>query len=456
MGCQPVKIALFLSGLFAALAYNFDLAPGGCILLGFAVLAFWRDKRPRDLLAYALGAAGPLALHIVLDYLVTGGLKPPYLYPEYYAYKGSVLKSYDALKVLYGDSVPAQLFHMYFGYRGLFLYFPILLFGLYESLRRVFRGGPLRPLALLALGSLIAVAVAYAIQTPGMAGGSYGMRWLLPLIPLLALFMGTCYERLARRGRLLFAAAAVWSVAIAALGVPRPWSSNIRSPFTFLDNLAYFAQALFPPAPAPVYWIVEATSLEKPYAYLEIGRWHMNEGYAKAAIRDLEHARAIESRRDNQILINYYLGMLYDQSGRPDLAVDAYERLLALDPENTGALNNYALALWNLGVPERALQVYRRSLALDPVRPAALIGLTALCGALGKPADAVPHWERAVALQPENADLRFGLARLYDVIGEKRKALEQLRRINALRPEASIRQAIDKLESELTPPPIPP
>ncbi|KPL09266.1 hypothetical protein AMJ85_06900 [candidate division BRC1 bacterium SM23_51] len=182
------------AGSLAAGAFNFDLAPGGAVLLGFAAVVLWHRKRLGDLVAYGAGAAGPMALYFYLNWLVTGDLAPIYLHPEWYEYDGSVLRSYDALKQPYAATIPGQYFHMLFGYRGIFVYSPVLLFGLWEALRQTAKRERYKPHAIVALAATVVVVGAYAAQTPGMAGGSYGMRWLLPMTQFW-----TIWPTLARR-----------------------------------------------------------------------------------------------------------------------------------------------------------------------------------------------------------------------------------------------------------------
>ncbi|MCX8038260.1 MAG: tetratricopeptide repeat protein [Candidatus Sumerlaeia bacterium] len=400
----PSAANLCAAGFLAALAFNLDLAPGGIALAGFGLVAAAKPPCVKRAAWYALGAVVPLALYMFLNWLVTHDFKPIYLHPEYYNYPGSILLSYDALKRPFGKTYPAQIFHMTFGYRGLFSYSPILLWGLIEAVRQLRRGED-RLLAAVALAIPFLSAASYASQTGGMAGGSYGMRWLLPATPLLMFYTGQRLGRgLSRRGRTVFGAAAAFSILVAALGVPRPWSSNIRSPITVLDNLAYFGQVLWPPAKPPVYWLVEWTSLEKGYAYLEIGRWHMNNGYYTAAIGDLERARILDPSRSS--LIDYYLGICYDASGSPDLAAAVYERLLEREPENTGAWNNYAQALRRMGLRTQALAALRKSLALDPDKVFTLRALGQLCWELGRREEAVKYWERALEIAPDQADVQ--------------------------------------------------
>ncbi|KPL09265.1 hypothetical protein AMJ85_06895, partial [candidate division BRC1 bacterium SM23_51] len=209
-----------------------------------------------------------------------------------------------------------------------------------------------------------------------------------------------------------------------------------------MDNLAYFGQTLWPPAKAPVYWIVELTSVEKGYAYLEIGRWHMNNGFFRAAIGDLERARELEPRRAN--LADYYLGICYDASGSPDLAVEVYERLLAREPQNTGALNNYARSLQKLGLTSSALAAFRKSLEIDPTKVSTLIGMGQLYLDIGERDEAVKCWEQAVGIEPGNIGLRRRLVEIYWESSESEKALEHLRQLERLQPDdEAVRRAIE-------------
>ena len=442
------------AGFAGALAFNLDLAPGGVALVGFAALAFWRQRRWRNLISYGAGAATPILLYFFLNWLVTHDFKPIYLHREYYQYEGSVLLSYDALKRPYGKTFVGQLFHMFIGYRGFFLYSPILLFGLWETVRHIVRGERYRFYASVALAIPILSACSYALQTGGMAGGSYGMRWLLPATPLFAFFMGVALvNKTASRKRNLFSAAAAFSIIVALIGVPRPWSSNIRSPLTFLDNIAYFAQTLWPPAKPPVYWIVNLTSLEKGYAYFEIGRWHMNHRFYREAIADLERARELDAQegRPYRPETDYYLGICHDAGGSPDLAVEAWERLLKREPNNAGAWNNYARSLLKLGLRSSALTAYRKSLEADPKRVSTWRGIGQLFLDMGNREEALRHWEQALELDPNQADLRGQLAQVYWQSGNKAKALEHLRRLERLRPDdATVRQAIQRLQNELS------
>jgi tetratricopeptide (TPR) repeat protein len=60
------------------------------------------------------------------------------------------------------------------------------------------------------------------------------------------------------------------------------------------------------------------------------------------------------------------LGVVYAKTGRPEEALDQYERALALEPNLPALLSNKAAALVMLSRWEEAEQAARRALQLDP------------------------------------------------------------------------------------------
>jgi len=67
------------------------------------------------------------------------------------------------------------------------------------------------------------------------------------------------------------------------------------------------------------------------------GRAALDRGDAAAAVADLEHAAALAP---NASPIQNHLGIAYEQAGRRDDALRAYERAVELDCENEAATAN--------------------------------------------------------------------------------------------------------------------
>jgi len=70
------------------------------------------------------------------------------------------------------------------------------------------------------------------------------------------------------------------------------------------------------------------------------------------------------SLKPNLSEVQHTLGLYYFARGRPEAYV-AFERAVALDPDNADALENYAFVLWIQGVDEGVADLYRRALEID-------------------------------------------------------------------------------------------
>ena len=71
-------------------------------------------------------------------------------------------------------------------------------------------------------------------------------------------------------------------------------------------------------------------------------------------------------------------GRIYLKSGKPDLALVAFGRALALAPRNAEAFNNRGAALWALDQKQIARQDFERALAIDPCQFDARLNLRRL------------------------------------------------------------------------------
>src|SRR5918996_4258794 len=91
-------------------------------------------------------------------------------------------------------------------------------------------------------------------------------------------------------------------------------------------------------------------------------------------------------------------------------AIDAYRRVVALDPTYAAAWNNLGLLLHRLGRYEDARQSYARALEHDPRCAEAAYNLGSLDEDCGDVEQAVGHYRRALEVSPDYADAHFNLA----------------------------------------------
>jgi tetratricopeptide (TPR) repeat protein len=91
-------------------------------------------------------------------------------------------------------------------------------------------------------------------------------------------------------------------------------------------------------------------------------------------------------------------------------AIDAYRRVVALDPSYAAAWNNLGLLVHRMGRHEEARHAYAQAVAADPRLCEASYNLGALAEDLGDLTQAIAHYRAALRLAPDYADAHFNLA----------------------------------------------
>jgi tetratricopeptide (TPR) repeat protein len=150
------------------------------------------------------------------------------------------------------------------------------------------------------------------------------------------------------------------------------------------------------------------------------------------------------------------LGAAYERTGKRDVAVATFRKVLKADPDDHAVLN-YLGYMWaekgeNL---DEALAMIRRAVALDPDNGAYVDSLGWAHFRLGQYDRARDYLERATRLVPEDATVHEHLGDVYVALGERDKAREMYRRALALRdpnPE-QVRKKLDGLDGSSTPRP---
>ncbi|MCX7919606.1 MAG: tetratricopeptide repeat protein [bacterium] len=394
----------FWLGFFSAMTFTLDLPAGGLVLISFSLIYFWRNHRVQDYLYFGLGIGIPLLTHFTVNYALTGDLVPAYLHTEYYQYPGSVLVSEIGKKRLFGKTIAGQYWHMLFGYRGILLFSPILLFGIADCLKVFIKKYWINDtffnyLRLSSLTIFFGTLTAYAIQISDFGGTSYGLRWIITSIPLLLYFVGLNANEIIRRvKKIIGVLCLVWSILISFIGVYNPWSLNIISPIPFIDNLAYLTLDYFPQHARFVEIILDKTSLEKGLAYYELGKYFLNRNLPEKAIPYYEQSIKYAP---HHTLTYYHLGIALDQVGKPSEAIPIYEKLLLAEPDNIGALNNFGISLIKAGEFTRAETIYRRSISLDSTRAIAHFGLAVSLFEQNKFTEAAKEAAITLQIQPD-------------------------------------------------------
>jgi hypothetical protein len=224
----PVKARRrdLIVGLCAGLALTIDLPAGATVA---AAIGLWSTvERRRFPLFYAVGMAGPVLVHALLQVATTGSPLPAELTPAVFDYPGSYWNTPEGRWVEPG---PRWRFGVEFlvGPQGWLTVTPALVAGMVAiPILASRRGGDrVGPLARVVGGTVLVLVVYYVfgVRRTDFAGMSFGTRHLLAITPAVWALGVIGLARLRRPLAWgLFGAAVAIGTVYAVAGMRDPWS----------------------------------------------------------------------------------------------------------------------------------------------------------------------------------------------------------------------------------------
>lgn len=141
-------------------------------------------------------------------------------------------------------------------------------------------------------------------------------------------------------------------------------------------------------------------------------------------------ARLTQWQKENptDMLVPMYVAESMMGKKQYKAAIERFEALLKLTPQDPSVLNNLAFAYQQENDP-RALETAERALKAAPGNPAILDTLGWMLVQRGDVGRGLPMLQQAVAQQPEATDARYHLAFALDKSGDKKAAREQLNKL---------------------------
>lgn len=143
---------------------------------------------------------------------------------------------------------------------------------------------------------------------------------------------------------------------------------------------------------------------------------------------------------DGEPDLHLNLGILWQKTGRPALAVEQLERAVQLDPTSAEGHFNLGVAYGRLGRFDEGIGALDTAVQLRGNYPEALHNLSVLQRRAGNAAAAITMAQRALDLQPQAAEAHAALALAYRSDGQLDAALEALRESLRLDPESVLRR----------------
>jgi hypothetical protein len=212
---------LGMIGFSSALAAAIDPSTG-IFAVGYFLLCVWRMRSYA--LWFMLGALVPVVITLVLNYQITGTWLLPQMVTSGYNYPGSEFAATVAGNQRAAD-VPAYVYNLLIGQRGVFLFFPIVAWYLWAAVQAARSIEPrIRRSARVILLCSLSYFLYFALFTNNYGGYAFSPRWLLNPVPLLAVFAVTDRALYRPRWRvMLLTGFAIISVYEAYQGTIDPW-----------------------------------------------------------------------------------------------------------------------------------------------------------------------------------------------------------------------------------------
>jgi len=135
-----------------------------------------------------------------------------------------------------------------------------------------------------------------------------------------------------------------------------------------------------------------------------------------------ERKRTVNRTRESEEW--FQRGLELEETGAPvDQAVEAYHKVLELNPSAAGALVNLGTIYYRQRRFDQAEKYYQRAIAADSKYPLAQFNLGNLFDEQGRLEEALQHYKRALALNPQYADAHFNLALLCERLSDPLRAV---------------------------------
>jgi hypothetical protein len=221
------KKQFFWTGLVCGFTATLDMVAASIFSALFLVF-IWRKKRKRTMF-FILGIAIPVIVALLLNLCISGSIIPFNINPQLFNFAGSAFgkDSLSGVVMQSWSKIPGYAFDLTIGiHKGFFVYTPVLLFSL-AGLIIALRKKEYRDQAIIVLAGVAATLVFYITRTNNYGGCSYGLRWTVPLIPLIYLFTPLIFvkkNKYIKVVKILFFLTLLVSAFFALLGAMEPWT----------------------------------------------------------------------------------------------------------------------------------------------------------------------------------------------------------------------------------------
>ena len=167
-------------------------------------------------------------------------------------------------------------------------------------------------------------------------------------------------------------------------------------------------------------------------AHSNLGILYNQLGKHQKAINYFEKAIQINP---NNLAAYYNLGIILNELGESQKAISCYEKAIQISPNNSAVYYNLGNTLKKLGESQKAINCYEKAIQINPNHIHAHNNLGIILKELGQSKKAISCYEKAIQINPNHIDTYNNLGNIHNELGESQKAISCYEKAIKIEPE---------------------
>ncbi len=271
-----------------------------------------------------------------------------------------------------------------------------------------------------------------------LAGWLFFVGTLFPVLgffnvfPFMYSFVADHFQYLASLGVIVLAAAAI-ALAISRLSPQARWIGNvlcvallgILATLTWRQNLMY----------GDIVTLYQTTIDKNPNCWLAYNNLGVQFDQTNRPQEALDDYRQALQLKPDYAEAHFNLANALGRAGQPAEAIEHYRQALHYRPNYAEAHNNLGVSFLGAGQTQEALEHFQRALQSRPDYAKAHHNLGNALIALNQPQEALQQFEQALRLEPDDAEAQYNLGFLLAQSGRLQEAIEHYQRALHFKPD---------------------